>query len=408
MPTILRALRLAALALGLLAPVAQAQAPLQATPIPMWVPNGNVSDVTRVGNTLVVGGAFSQVGPPTGAFAIADAANASSLNAAAAIVGPVTDVVSDGAGGWFVAASTSDGTMAPQVLHVTANGQRDPVFVGPAIAANGLYFSVALEAGRLFVSGSFTTLGGQPRANLAALDPATGAVMPWIANGLAGGTPVRGLFASQGIVYGVRDGGSLATTGVAYDAITGADVAFPGLLAGGPLAAEGDRVYVTETSSSTARLKAYTRAGVAVGSWTSPLFTSVSALAATATQVFALVEPTPAMPASSFLVALDVSTGATVWTSGASTGLLDLAIDGSTIYVGGSFDRVGASARTNIAAIDAGTGALLPWAPLVGGFVTDIAVRGGAVAFGGGFSSVGGIEKRGLVSLDLATRTGVV
>jgi trimeric autotransporter adhesin len=119
--------------------------------------------------------------------------------------------------------------------------------------------------------------------------------------------------------------------------------------------------------------------------------------------VFALAEPTPAIPASSFLVALDVSTGATVWTSGASTGLIDLAIDGNTIYVGGSFDRVGASARTNIAAFDASTGALLAWGPLVGGFVTDVAVQGSAVAFGGGFGSVGGIKKRGLVSLDLST-----
>ena len=86
----------------------------------------------------------------------------------------------------------------------------------------------------------------------------------------------------------------------------------------------------------------------------------------------------------------------------------DLALDGSTLYVGGSFTQVGGIPRTRLAAFDATTGTLLPWSPSVGGQswgggVERIGAVNGQVALGGYFQSVGGMTKRGLASFDLAT-----
>ena len=82
----------------------------------------------------------------------------------------------------------------------------------------------------------------------------------------------------------------------------------------------------------------------------------------------------------------------------------DLALDGNTLFVGGRFDAIGGVPRTHLAAVEATTGALAPWAPSVGGVgVLTVAAGAGKVAIAGGFGSVGGITKRGLVALDLAT-----
>src|SRR5215470_5425805 len=65
------------------------------------------------------------------------------------------------------------------------------------------------------------------------------------------------------------------------------------------------------------------------------------------------------------------------------------AIDGNTIFVGGAFTKAlrtnnTAVARAGLAAVDATTGGLLPWAPSVtGGVVKAIAVSGGVVYIGG-------------------------
>ena len=106
----------AALAVALIAatvvPVARAQAPFEDTPIPMWVPDGNIGGIVnaavKVGDTLVIGGQFDYVGPPTGPFAIVDGADATNFNTSAGLIGYVDKVVSDGAGGWFAGVLRAD------------------------------------------------------------------------------------------------------------------------------------------------------------------------------------------------------------------------------------------------------------------------------------------------------------
>ncbi|MFY8001756.1 MAG: hypothetical protein ACOVSW_24400 [Candidatus Kapaibacteriota bacterium] len=78
-----------------------------------------------------------------------------------------------------------------------------------------------------------------------------------------------------------------------------------------------------------------------------------------------------------------------------------IAISGTTIYVGGSFTQAtdapangGMTATRNfIAAIDATTGALLPWNPNANGLVFALAVSGTNVYVGGFFATIGGVAR---------------
>jgi hypothetical protein len=107
------------------------------------------------------------------------------------------------------------------------------------------------------------------------------------------------------------------------------------------------------------------------------------------------------------LAALDSATGAPVSgfaASVTSTGTipatvysLALSPDGATLYLGGRFTTVDGVARTDIAAVSASTGALLPWAPRlpVTSTVRDVvAAPSGTVYFGGQFGVVAGSGRK--------------
>jgi hypothetical protein len=86
-------------------------------------------------------------------------------------------------------------------------------------------------------------------------------------------------------------------------------------------------------------------------------------------------------------------------------------VSGNTIYLGGKFTAMrpagstgaGAVTRNHAAAIDLTTGALLPWNPNAGNAVNAIAVDGGTVYLGGTFTTVGGATHKKLVAVDATT-----
>jgi Concanavalin A-like lectin/glucanases superfamily len=104
--------------------------------------------------------------------------------------------------------------------------------------------------------------------------------------------------------------------------------------------------------------------------------------------------------ARTFLAAFDSGTGALVTsfsptiTGGSAAEVTALAVspDGSTLYVGGSFNHVNGAYRDNLAAFDLSTGSLTSWAPAAFGKVAAIAPSpdGSEIYIGGSFNKLAG------------------
>src|SRR6266516_4930133 len=99
--------------------------------------------------------------------------------------------------------------------------------------------------------------------------------------------------------------------------------------------------------------------------------------------------------------------GATAQTAAQPDGRVSaIAVSGSTIYLGGQFTHVKdlggtPQARAHLAAVDASTGALLPWAPSTNLPVDALAVSAAGTVFAGGeFTTVNGSARARLAALD--------
>lgn len=112
--------------------------------------------------------------------------------------------------------------------------------------------------------------------------------------------------------------------------------------------------------------------------------------------------------ARNYLAAVDKATGQLLpWNPGANKEAYALAAsaDGSTIYVGGLFTKVGGLTRQKVAALSSTSGAPTSWAPTANNKVLAIAVTSSRIFLGGTFTTVNGTARASLASL---TATGAL
>jgi hypothetical protein len=250
---------------------------------------------------------------------------------------------------------------------------------------NGFVFALAVRGRTVFAGGEFTGFGGVEHRSVAAIAP-SGAISPW--RGYAPG-PVHALAPSSdgAVLYAAMQDTSwvralrTGRTGAVWSAKP------TGYVHAVALDPSGSTVYADGTPGIVA---IDAKHGVIDPTWRpQPPPHNATSLAVTGTAVFA---------ADSSVAAFDRKDGHRLWVAGASglRGALALAFsrDGTRLYTGGAFVKIGGTRRQNIAALDPRTGAVLSWKASMPGLVHALVATGSTVYAGGEF---------GVASIDAAT-----
>ena len=317
--------------------------------------------------------------------------------------GGVQASVPDGNGGIYVAGGVNaiGGAGRNSVALVRADGSVDPTFVPPAI--NNEIWAVALDDTALYIGGKFTTVDGQTRNNVAALDRNTGALLNWNPNA---NVWVMALHVSNSTVY---LGGRFSTVGGSarpYVAAVRTDA---------------------RSNASGTCLDSYDTADC-LTPFTAPITGGygVFEFAQNGSDLYVGGEITAVSGATTItsLIRTDATTGTldTTWNpavAGTGARIYDMDIDGTTLYVGGRFATVGGQPRLRLAAFDLANGAALntTWAPTtsaggvynyngnieLGDSVTALDVSGGKVYIGGGIFAINGQARNRVGAVDATT-----
>jgi hypothetical protein len=378
------------------------------------------------GSTVYAGGYFTSIGgQPRNRIAALDAGSgaATAWNPSASYDNPAAPRTTCGVCALAVSGSTvyAGGTFTliggqPRNHIAALDATTGTATSWNPYAGGATYTSVlalAVSGSTVYAGGNFLSIGGQTRNNIAALDAGSGAATAWDPD--ADGR-VKALAVAGSTVY---VGGEF--TGIvgqphyiaALDAGSGAATVWnPAIGYVNALAVSGSTVYACG-ANYIAALDAGSGAATFWDTNASPspnydsddpkdVGADVRALAVSGSTVYAAGYFTAVGGKTrNSIAALDASTGAvTPWNPNESLpadheGFLfgcvrAIAVSGSTVYVGGSFDFVGGKARNYIAAIGAGSGAVTAWDPNASGRVSALAVSGSTVYAGGTFTTIGG------------------
>ena len=335
--------------------------------------------------------------------------------------------------------------------------------------ANGTVLTLVVEGNTVYVGGGFTSIGGQSRKRLAAIDP-DGILLDWNPTAIkevstlavdgdtvyVGGEfdeiegQVRNHLAAIGTDrYGtLRDwnpnvNGSVSALVVDSEAVyVGGEFTTVGdqgevrnrlaafdrdskLLSWNPnadgnvraLAVDGSVVYVGgefttvtvgENTDERIRLAAIARDGTLL-SWNPKVSDKVLALAIDGSTVyvggdFTTVDDGDNVEERIRLAAISTVGNLLDWNPSADGEVLALAVDGNRVYMGGEFTTItigsdGEAAHRNRLAAISTDGALLDWSPGATKFVSALAVEGNTVHVGGRFNAAGGYVRGGLARI---------
>lgn len=401
-----------------------------------WAPEANsyVYEIYAPSDTIYVGGSFSQVGGAArSCIAALDArtGHATSWNPGAddavsafALHGRTLYV--SGAfyniGGRFrrFLAELSLDSDSASTWNMNVDQSPSNWLFPPGVA------ELKIAEGRLYVGGRFTTIGGQQRNGLAAIDLQTRSVTAWAPEVVPLSTVqpaqvhtmqmrgttlyVCGLFRSLGGRVISGDGGVGAV-----DAQTGLATGWDPRPNGGVIALgmSDDAIYVGGGFTSIGPEWVW-RNGLAALDLTTGKVTSwdpqpdepyVLALATSGHTVYVGGSFSRfSGEVRSNLAAFDTRDGSlTSWNPAANGGVTALAVGDNTIYAGGQFTAIGGQPRRYLASIDSVTGAATPWDPDPDDFVQAIAVDGSTVYAGGWFAHMGGWPRKTLAAIDAVT-----
>ena len=331
----------------------------------LWVTNGPVKAVVRSGDKIYLGGSFGTVGPATGGGVPLDASTALLPASFPKVAGTVNAVAPDGSGGWFIGGDfTSVGKQPRSNLAQIASDMTITAW-DPQAAPGGVVRALVVSGSKVIVGGDFTVIGGVGRSFIAALDVTTGVPTSW---NPGANDRVRALALNGTTVYVGGDFTSIG--GASRNRLAEIDVATGAATVWNP--------------NGTGEIDA-----IAVGAsvvYVGGFFNTVGGMT------------------RNDIAALDGASGAVAaWNPNANGGVGVLALNGSTVYAGGTFTNIGGQTRNRIAALSTSTALATSWNPNASGPVSALLVSGTKVYVGGILGTIGGATRFSLARLDATT-----
>ena len=342
---------------------------------PLTTNGGVTASVVGPDGTIYIGGSFTQIGPATGGAVPFDLASGQPAASFPKVAGSVSGIVPDGAGGVYLGGLFTHvgGLPRGNLAHVLAGGTVDPTFA-PTVSGSSVtaVTTLALGSGVLYLGGAFTSVAGQGRNNVAAVD-LSGAVTAWNPN--VGGTTAWAVSA---------------------------------------LALRGDTIYLggvfsTVAGQSRKLLAAVDKTGALLPWSPSVNGPAVVTMAAGEDGVlyvggtFKDIDGQERQQVAAFDSAGNLTAWAPTFVGSGYSRVAVLTVSGTTVYASGDFSLVNGVSRNRLAAVDT-SGALLPFAPTLEGSVDSIAVAGNRLLLAGSIGAATG-QPRGLFVTVDATGT---
>lgn len=386
-----------------------------------WATDGEVRSIVQLGSRIYLGGTFTHVGPVTGGGVPLDSITGAKGADFPQVKGKINGVVADGKGGWFIGGSFTHVNNVTQsnLAHILSNGTLDSQWHP---YANDTVSALVVSEDTVFVAGRFTSVNGTARNCLAAINAVSGALdTRWVPPPPNAFSEVNSLVVYGGKVY---LGGSFTSMGVttrhrlaALDAGNGALDPLWNPNADNDvhtLAVSGSRIYVggmfTSMSGTTRHYLAAVDAvsGVLDTQWTPPQVNGyVQTLYVYGSRVYVggRFLSMGGLPRNN-LAAVDVVTGDVDlrWDPNANGDVLTLATSGSRVYVGGLFASMGGKQRNYLAAVDAMTGDVDDsWNPNPISSVNALVVSAQKIFVGGSFWLMGDVPRNRLAAVNAVT-----
>lgn len=417
-------------------------------------PNGEVYTIHRNGNSVYYGGDFNAVGPVTGSSAQISEISSAANTTMPRVYGTVNVTLPDGNGGWYIGGTfnrVGNYNTVSNLAHINANGSVDLNFKP---VPNGAVYTLAMYGSNLYVGGAFTTIKGLVNNYLAKIDKANGTPLFWNANCnntvrtmqlYADKIILGGDFTSIGgatrnylgvldttylqvttwapnpnaAVYKLLVNGTKLYVGGDFTNISGvakgrgAGYTLPGFTIDGYNFGANNRIHdfafynnVLYTAGTFTTIGGAARNYIVGLNYLNMLANSFNANADSVVYALSVLNGNLIAGGSfsniggaprSRLASLNVSSGAAnawnpnvVGIKGTNYNVLSLATNSTNIFAGGTFCIVGASARNNVAAVDATTGSLLPFDANANNIVRSVYADGNYLYMGGDFTTVNG------------------
>jgi hypothetical protein len=361
---------------------------------PAFAPS--VDDAVRAiavsGSTVYVAGSFTSIdGQVRNRIAALDAGDGSvtpfdpDANAAVRALAVSSDGATVYAGGTF---TVIGGLPRISIAALDAADGRATLAFNP-IATNtsggvGAINALAISGSTLYVGGTFATIGGLPRTNIAALSlglPLDGVAIPTFDP-----SPSRGTCAPCGSVGALAVSGSTVYAGGLFDRIGGQP-----------------RRHLAGLDTADGRATAFDPSPNG----------NVFALAASGSTLYAggaftSIDGAPSIggQARNHVAALRPDGTATAFDPDPNGSVAAIGIADSAVYLGGHFSSTGGVTRHSLAALRACDGTVTEFDPVAGGvnggipIVHALAVSGSTVYAGGYFGSIDGEPRGSLAALD--------